>query len=113
MSVKLLTEDHLEYLSSKGGCTGSSESTHVKMPHCWKSHVTAHFLFCVLQVDLRYASIQEEDISMYVVITGFVISNVSTCTVLPVKSDSYVCFVYKVIRTYNRYITCILILSYG
>ena len=24
------------------GCTGSSESTHVKMPHCWKSHVTAH-----------------------------------------------------------------------
>ena len=22
-------------------CTGSSESTHVKMPHCWKSHVTS------------------------------------------------------------------------
>ena len=22
--------------------TGSSESTHVKMPHCWKSHVAAH-----------------------------------------------------------------------
>ena len=29
MSVKLLTEHHLEYLSLKGGCTGSSESTHV------------------------------------------------------------------------------------
>ena len=29
----------------KSGCTGSSESTHVKMPHCWKSHVTAHILF--------------------------------------------------------------------
>ena len=25
----------------KGGCTGSSESTLVKMSHCWKSHVTA------------------------------------------------------------------------
>ena len=25
-----------------GGCTGSSESTHVKIPHCWKSHVVAH-----------------------------------------------------------------------
>ena len=25
----------------RGGCTGSSESTFVKMPHCWKSHVTA------------------------------------------------------------------------
>ena len=27
MVVKLLTEHHLEYLSLKGGCTGSSEST--------------------------------------------------------------------------------------
>ena len=42
MSVKLLTEHHLEVLSLKGGCTGTSESTLVKMPHCWKSHVTAH-----------------------------------------------------------------------
>ena len=40
MFVKLLTEHHLEFLSLKGGCTGSSESTHVKMPHCWKSHAT-------------------------------------------------------------------------
>ena len=42
MSVKLLTEHHLEFLSLKGGCTGSSESTLVKMPHCWKSLVAAH-----------------------------------------------------------------------
>ena len=42
--VKLLTEHLLEFLSLKGGCTGSSESTHVKMPHCWKSHATAHIL---------------------------------------------------------------------
>ena len=42
MSVKLLTEHHLEFLSLTGGCTGSSESTLVKMPHCWKSHVMAH-----------------------------------------------------------------------
>ena len=40
-NVKLLTEHHLEYLRLEGGCTGSSESTHVKMPHCWKSHVAA------------------------------------------------------------------------
>ena len=31
MSFKLLTEHHLEFLSLKGGCRGSSESTHVKM----------------------------------------------------------------------------------
>ena len=44
MIVKLLTEHLLEFLSLKRGCTGSSESTLVKMPHCWKSHVTAHLL---------------------------------------------------------------------
>ena len=42
MIVKLLTEHHLEFLSLKGGCTGLSESTHVKMPHCWKFHALAH-----------------------------------------------------------------------
>ena len=43
MTVKLLTKQHLEFLSLKGNCTGSSESTLVKMPQCWKSHVTAQF----------------------------------------------------------------------
>ena len=45
MTVKLLTEHHLEFLRLKRGCTGSSESTHVKMPQCWKSHVMAHIIF--------------------------------------------------------------------
>ena len=31
--------------SLKGGCTGSSKSIHVKMPHCWKSHAVAHITF--------------------------------------------------------------------
>ena len=42
MTVKLLTEHHLQFLNLKEGCTGVSESTHVKMTHCWKSHVAAH-----------------------------------------------------------------------
>ena len=41
ITVKLLTEHDLEFLSLEGG---SSESTLVKMPHCWKSHVTAHMI---------------------------------------------------------------------
>ena len=45
MIVKLLTEHHLEFLSLKGGCRGSSESTLVKIPHCWKSHVAAQLYF--------------------------------------------------------------------
>ena len=44
MSVKLPTEHDLEFLSLKGGCTGSSESTLVKMPHCWKSRVVAQIV---------------------------------------------------------------------
>ena len=44
MIVKLLTEHHLEFLNLKGGCRGSSESTHVKMPHCWKSHALAQII---------------------------------------------------------------------
>ena len=41
MTVMLLIRDNLESLSLKGGCTGSHESTNVKMPHWWKSHATA------------------------------------------------------------------------
>ena len=46
MIVKLLTEHHLEFLGFKGGCRDSSESTHVKMPHCWKSHALAQLCKC-------------------------------------------------------------------
>ena len=45
MIVKLLTEHHLEFLSLKGGCRGSSESTLVKMSNCWKSHAAAQLCF--------------------------------------------------------------------
>ena len=44
MTVKLLTEYHLEFLSLTGDCTGSYEATLVEIPHCWKSHVPAHSL---------------------------------------------------------------------
>ena len=33
MTVKLLTGLYFEFLGLKGGCTGSSESIHVKLPH--------------------------------------------------------------------------------
>ena len=44
MSIQLLTEHPLEFISLKGGCTGLSESTFVKMPHCWKSHVAVELI---------------------------------------------------------------------
>ena len=49
MIVKLLTEHYLKFLSLKGGCRGSSESTHVKMSNCWKPHSLAPFLFFVFR----------------------------------------------------------------
>ena len=62
MIVKLLTEHHLEFLSSKVGCTGSSESTLVKMPHCWKSHVTAHMVLPWPYADGIWATILLQNI---------------------------------------------------
>ena len=50
MSVKLLTEHQLGFLSLKGSCRGSSESTLVKMPHCWKSSVAAYMLLFFVAV---------------------------------------------------------------
>ena len=42
----LLSTDRTSFGVSKfnGVCTGSSESTLVKMPHCCKSHVAPHML---------------------------------------------------------------------
>ena len=61
MTVKLLTEHHLEFLSLKGGCRGSSESTLVKIPHCWKSHVTAqlYFTYIILIYLLHWSTIDD------------------------------------------------------
>ena len=45
MIVKLLAEHHLEFLTLKGGCRGSSESTLVKVSNCWKSHALAFIMY--------------------------------------------------------------------
>ena len=52
MIVKLLTEHHLKCLSIKEGCRGSSESTLVKMLHCWKSHAMSQFLEYMCTLDI-------------------------------------------------------------
>ena len=44
MNVKVLAEQNLEFLSFEGGYTGSSESSHVKMLHFWKSHVATQIV---------------------------------------------------------------------
>ena len=53
MIVKLLVEHHLGFLSLKGGRRGSSESTHGKMPHCWKAHALAHLPLMMPVLDVE------------------------------------------------------------
>ena len=44
MIVNLLAEHYLEFVSLKGGCRGSSESTLVKMSNFWKYHAAAQMV---------------------------------------------------------------------
>ena len=62
MSIKLLREHYLEFLSLIGGYTGSSESTLVKLPHCCKSRVTAQIRTrkCYLLLGFSSVSISPE-----------------------------------------------------
>ena len=48
MIVKLLVEHNPASLSLKSVCTGLFESTHVKIPNCWKYHVVAQTVLAVL-----------------------------------------------------------------
>ena len=59
MSIKLLTEHHLESLSLKGGYTSLSVSTFVEMRHCWKSHVMAHLTMLIYHSHFLTLSPQE------------------------------------------------------
>ena len=56
MTVKLLSKHHLVIISLKGGCTGSSEPTLVKIPHCLKSHVAAHICIVISTVCFTYVT---------------------------------------------------------
>ena len=72
-TLRLLTEHHLEYLSLKGGCTGSSESTLVKMPRCWKSRYGSDVIFyffsltleCADEDGMRYRSVMSSLLQEY------------------------------------------------
>ena len=84
MSVKLLTEHHLEFLSLKGGCRGSSESALVKMPHCWKSLVTAHILSVYIAYLLKimlYNCVQLSGGSTFVSLMMIDIERLSVCRI--------------------------------
>ena len=51
----------MEFLSLKGDCTGLSESTLVRIPHCWKSHVAALVLRLIYKFWFQ-AGLEAEDL---------------------------------------------------
>ena len=69
MTVKLLTEHNLEFLSLTGGCTRSSEATLFKMPHCWKSYVVAHILFSYMGIGLDTLLNCESKVVIKIIVT--------------------------------------------
>ena len=64
MNVKMLAEHHLEFLSLKGDCTGSSESTLVKMTHCWY-HMSLLIPSKVMSVAFIFSFTLEKNLLFY------------------------------------------------
>ena len=62
ISSKIKRSKVTDYAALKGGCTGSPESTHVKIPHCWNSQVVAHILLflCIATSNVRLISVKKQ-----------------------------------------------------
>ena len=63
MTVKLLTEYYLEFLSLKGGRRGSSESTH-------KCHIVGNLMHCLILPMLSFTDAHEQIVYLLPIGTG-------------------------------------------
>ena len=61
MIVKLLNEHHLEFLSLKGGCRGSSESTLVEMSIVGNLMPRLNFLFAANDSNVQFLDQDDDD----------------------------------------------------
>ena len=73
MSVKLLTEHHLEFISLKGGCTGSSESTLVLEITCHCSVVFEMMQFNYFEDDFRQCHLLSSADNSYLIVIPWVV----------------------------------------
>ena len=95
MIVKLLTEHYLGVLSLKGGCTGSFESTHVKIPYCWKFHALAHIWFVHLFL-VPYMVSASVLGAKYGLVHLFLVPYVVCASVLGTIYDFCICYLYHI-----------------
>ena len=70
ITLRPLTEHHLQFLCLKEGCTGSSQSTLVKIPHCWKLYVAAHVVFINIKIQAKVGSVLHRTAGNYIC-TGY------------------------------------------
>ena len=86
MTVMLPNKQYLEFLSLTGGCTCPSESIHVQMPQCWKSHAAAHRFIPLIALNKIYAKFKcfslpyEEERHSQMLRLAIVCSNINTLT---------------------------------
>ena len=71
MTVNLLTDEHLEFLSLIGDCRGLSESTLVKMPHFLKSHVAAQIVIVAVHLNQTKNAINPLNLCMLAIFSCF------------------------------------------
>ena len=57
LEYAMAKQHNFQFVSFKGGCTGSTESTLVKIPHCWKFHVIAQPTLSI-RIELKSQSVR-------------------------------------------------------
>ena len=78
MSVEILTEHHLEFVSLKRGCIDPSASTLVEIPLCWKSrHGSENVSFGGLQTTQAQTSLRNGAICSAPLLFAFLESTIS------------------------------------
>ena len=87
MTLRLLTKHHLEFLSLKGGCTGSSKSTLVKILHCWKSHVAAQMSKNPVSKSRTHNSFSQFHFHVYYILTASLYESLDFATFYNLMED--------------------------
>ena len=72
MILRLLTDYHLEFLSLREGCTGSSESTLVKMPHSldYMSRLNYFFTFLPILAEWNFTVVSIRPVHTVLLVVG-------------------------------------------
>ena len=100
MAVKLLTEPHLDFRSSEGGCTCSSESTLIKCHIVGNHMLKCYFQWLYYEENVLHGSLTTQLVTLYLRTTRF-------CVLICVILDVLLCQLAHLYaeRTFNCNLT--------